>query len=235
MTRNQIVPTVFSELSLGSDAVQAQLYGPSSFVLNKNDVVELHVNNFDAGKHPLYAALRFPGSAVSNASQPSPRAQVPDRAQVAGLHVGRSRAQPAARRGPGKPRPPRHSADPEHGIRDAALCRRQPRRLAVPVSATRVPVRVETERARPAAAISSGIWRPVWRLRCSRPRSRRSRRSSRRSSCSTSAPRSACPRPATPRGTRGRTSLDSQSARSCKSSAGGQMVRHALSEDVGAY
>ncbi|KZV80843.1 laccase [Exidia glandulosa HHB12029] len=49
-----IVPTVFSELSLGQDAVQAQLYGPSSFVLNKGDVVELKVFNFDAGKHPFH-------------------------------------------------------------------------------------------------------------------------------------------------------------------------------------
>nr|AHZ58332.1 laccase [Auricularia auricula-judae] len=49
-----VVPSIFSELSLGKDAVQAQLYGPTSFVLNQFDVVEIKVVNFDAGKHPFH-------------------------------------------------------------------------------------------------------------------------------------------------------------------------------------
>jgi iron transport multicopper oxidase len=48
-----LVPAIFSELSLASNATVAQAYGPSSFVLDPFDVVDLVVKNGDAGKHPL--------------------------------------------------------------------------------------------------------------------------------------------------------------------------------------
>ena len=48
-----IVPTVFSELTLGSNATVAEAYGPFSFVLEHNEVFDIVVKNGDAGKHPL--------------------------------------------------------------------------------------------------------------------------------------------------------------------------------------
>lgn len=56
-----VVPGVFSMLSLargdggvGADAaVDANAYGPWSYVLNDGDVIDLVVMNSDAGKHPL--------------------------------------------------------------------------------------------------------------------------------------------------------------------------------------
>jgi iron transport multicopper oxidase len=48
-----LVPAIFSELSLGSNATVADAYGPLSFVVNAMDVVDIVVKNGDRGKHPL--------------------------------------------------------------------------------------------------------------------------------------------------------------------------------------
>jgi len=47
------VPSMFSALTLGSNAMVAEAYGPLSFVIEHGDVVDLVVKNGDAGKHPL--------------------------------------------------------------------------------------------------------------------------------------------------------------------------------------
>ncbi|KAJ7887177.1 Fet3 protein [Mycena leptocephala] len=49
-----LVPAVLSELTLGNNATVAGAYGPTSFVLNHLDVVELVVQNGDAGPHPFH-------------------------------------------------------------------------------------------------------------------------------------------------------------------------------------
>lgn len=49
-----LVPAVFSALSLGSNATVPQAYGPSSFVLDPFDVVDLVIKNGDVGKHPFH-------------------------------------------------------------------------------------------------------------------------------------------------------------------------------------
>ncbi len=49
-----LVPAVFSELSLGSNATVEAAYGPNSFVVDHMDVVDIVIKNGDAGKHPLY-------------------------------------------------------------------------------------------------------------------------------------------------------------------------------------
>ena len=49
-----IVPTVFSEMSLGTNATVQEAYGPFSFVLNHLEVFDIILQNGDAGKHPLY-------------------------------------------------------------------------------------------------------------------------------------------------------------------------------------
>lgn len=48
-----LVPATLSELTLGSNATVPGAYGPSSFVLEHNDVVDIIVNNSDTGAHPL--------------------------------------------------------------------------------------------------------------------------------------------------------------------------------------
>lgn len=48
-----LVPAVFSELTLGANATVDVAYGPSSFVLEYGDVIDLVVMNGDTGKHPL--------------------------------------------------------------------------------------------------------------------------------------------------------------------------------------
>lgn len=49
-----LVPTVMSEMSLGDNATVAQAYGPFSFVLNHLEVVDILLQNGDAGKHPFH-------------------------------------------------------------------------------------------------------------------------------------------------------------------------------------
>lgn len=48
-----LVPTVLSELTMGSNATIAAAYGPYSFVLDHLDVVDILLQNGDTGKHPL--------------------------------------------------------------------------------------------------------------------------------------------------------------------------------------
>jgi iron transport multicopper oxidase len=47
-----LVPTVFSELTLGMNATNPNAYGPLSFVLNHGEVIDLVVKSSVAG-HPL--------------------------------------------------------------------------------------------------------------------------------------------------------------------------------------
>ncbi|KAJ7784867.1 Fet3 protein [Mycena maculata] len=49
-----LVPTVLSEMTLGSNATVAGAYGPTSFVLNHLDVIDLLVQNADTGAHPFH-------------------------------------------------------------------------------------------------------------------------------------------------------------------------------------
>ena len=48
-----LVPTLFSALSLGENATTAEAYGPYTFVLNHLEVIDIVLENGDAGKHPL--------------------------------------------------------------------------------------------------------------------------------------------------------------------------------------
>ena len=48
-----LVPTVFSELSLGSNATIQEAYGPLSIVLDHLEVFDIVIRNTDTGKHPL--------------------------------------------------------------------------------------------------------------------------------------------------------------------------------------
>ncbi|GJE86451.1 multicopper oxidase FET3 [Phanerochaete sordida] len=51
---NPLVPTVMSEMSLGQNATQVEAYGPFSFVLNHLEVIDIILQNGDAGKHPFH-------------------------------------------------------------------------------------------------------------------------------------------------------------------------------------
>jgi iron transport multicopper oxidase len=50
------VPSLYTALSTGDLATDATVYGVNSdsFVLKKNDVIEIVLNNLDAGKHPFH-------------------------------------------------------------------------------------------------------------------------------------------------------------------------------------
>ena len=54
-----LVPAILSELTLGSNATVAEAYGPLSFVVDHMDVVDIVIQNSDAGVHPLYAPSNF--------------------------------------------------------------------------------------------------------------------------------------------------------------------------------
>ncbi|KAJ7018956.1 Fet3 protein [Mycena alexandri] len=49
-----LVPAVLSEMTLGRNATVAGAYGPTSFVLNHLDVIDILVQNADAGAHPFH-------------------------------------------------------------------------------------------------------------------------------------------------------------------------------------
>ncbi|KAH7915028.1 Fet3 ferroxidase, partial [Hygrophoropsis aurantiaca] len=49
-----LVPAVLSELTLGSNASIAGAYGPTSFVLNHLDVIDIVVKNGDDSQHPFH-------------------------------------------------------------------------------------------------------------------------------------------------------------------------------------
>jgi iron transport multicopper oxidase len=54
---NPLVPSIFSELSLGQNATISEAYGPLSFVVDHLEVIDIVLKNGDAGKHPLYVKL----------------------------------------------------------------------------------------------------------------------------------------------------------------------------------
>lgn len=49
-----LTPAILSEMSLSQNATYAPAYGPTSFVLNYMDVIDIDIQNSDTGKHPLY-------------------------------------------------------------------------------------------------------------------------------------------------------------------------------------
>jgi len=49
-----LVPAILSELTLGHNATVAKAYGPSSFVLEHNEVIDIVIKNGDAGGHPFH-------------------------------------------------------------------------------------------------------------------------------------------------------------------------------------
>ncbi|KIM31143.1 Ferroxidase [Serendipita vermifera MAFF 305830] len=49
-----VVPSLFSQLSMGADAENVDIYGPNAAVLEYNKIFELKVINWDAGKHPFH-------------------------------------------------------------------------------------------------------------------------------------------------------------------------------------
>lgn len=48
-----LVPSILSQITLGTNASNPDAYGPYSFVLDHLDVIDLVVKNSDVGKHPL--------------------------------------------------------------------------------------------------------------------------------------------------------------------------------------
>lgn len=48
-----LVPGLFSALTLGDNATKEYPYGPSTFVLKHNEVVDIVIKNRDDGSHPL--------------------------------------------------------------------------------------------------------------------------------------------------------------------------------------
>ncbi|KAF8588813.1 multicopper oxidase [Ramaria rubella] len=49
-----LVPSLLTELSMGNDSANVAVYGPQAFVLQHNEIVEIRVRNWDAGKHPFH-------------------------------------------------------------------------------------------------------------------------------------------------------------------------------------
>ncbi|KAG6829746.1 hypothetical protein H0H92_003622 [Tricholoma furcatifolium] len=49
-----LVPAVLSEFTLGDNATVAGAYGPTTFVLDHLDVVDIVIKNADTGKHPFH-------------------------------------------------------------------------------------------------------------------------------------------------------------------------------------
>ncbi|KAH7920657.1 Fet3 ferroxidase [Leucogyrophana mollusca] len=49
-----LVPAILSELSLGENATIQEAYGPTSFVLNHLDVIDIVLKNTDTMKHPFH-------------------------------------------------------------------------------------------------------------------------------------------------------------------------------------
>ena len=50
------VPSLFTALTTGANATQPEIYGVNShaFVLKKNEIVDIVLNNLDTGKHPFH-------------------------------------------------------------------------------------------------------------------------------------------------------------------------------------
>ena len=51
-----VVPTLYSVMTTGNKATDRTVYGDytNAYVLNKDDIIELVLNNNDAGKHPFH-------------------------------------------------------------------------------------------------------------------------------------------------------------------------------------
>ncbi|THH31008.1 hypothetical protein EUX98_g3197 [Antrodiella citrinella] len=49
-----LVPSVLSQMTLGTNATDQNAYGPYSFVLDHNDIYDIVVKNSDTGKHPFH-------------------------------------------------------------------------------------------------------------------------------------------------------------------------------------
>lgn len=50
------VPTLFTVLTTGANATQPEIYGVNShaFVLKKDEIIDIVLNNLDTGKHPFH-------------------------------------------------------------------------------------------------------------------------------------------------------------------------------------
>lgn len=48
-----LVPGLFSAMTLGDNATNEYSYGPSAYVLEHNEVVDIVIKNGDDGDHPL--------------------------------------------------------------------------------------------------------------------------------------------------------------------------------------
>ena len=53
---SQKVPSLYTALSAGSESTNPIIYGEASNaqIVNHNDIVEIVVNNFDTGGHPIH-------------------------------------------------------------------------------------------------------------------------------------------------------------------------------------
>lgn len=51
-----VVPTLYTALTTGENASDVRIYGDytNSFVLEKDQIVEIVLNNHDTGKHPFH-------------------------------------------------------------------------------------------------------------------------------------------------------------------------------------
>jgi iron transport multicopper oxidase len=54
----QKVPSLYTTLSAGAQAGDARVYGQNAnaFVVRNNDLVEIVINNFDGGSHPIHVS-----------------------------------------------------------------------------------------------------------------------------------------------------------------------------------
>ena len=48
-----LTPTLFTALSMGTNATRGSVYGPGTVLVNYGDVVQLEINNLDDNSHPL--------------------------------------------------------------------------------------------------------------------------------------------------------------------------------------
>ena len=91
-----IIPSLLTELSMGENAGDVRVYWTNSFVLQHNEVVELRVFNWGAGKHPLSVSLSLPFLRPLTIFhlQPLARPQISTRLQITRRHIRRPRSEP---------------------------------------------------------------------------------------------------------------------------------------------
>ena len=72
--RRPVVPTLYSALTTGESATDPAVYGSSTnaYVLEKGQVVEIIVNNYDPGKHPFHLHGHNFQAAVRSAEEAGP-------------------------------------------------------------------------------------------------------------------------------------------------------------------